>query len=149
MSLTKAELEKIISQLQDIPPPSDEERILSQREVIQRIRPVIKKLRSKGYTPQQIQGILDGSGLEVSRRQIELSTKKKRQSKVQPKREQGGTSKSQQKPFSSNKDGGADNDSLQQKHSQREAESETEPKDEKLSPRGSSHFTPDPDREDI
>ncbi|MBS8270853.1 hypothetical protein DYI26_19295 [Halomonas litopenaei] len=149
MSLTKAELEKIISQLQDIPPPSDEERILSQREVIQRIRPVIKKLRSKGYTPQQIQAILDSSGLEVSRRQIELSTKKKRQSKVQPKQEQSETSNSQQKPPSSNKDVEAGNDSLQQNHSHREVKSETEPKDDKLSPRGNSHFTPDPDREDI
>ncbi|MDL4860772.1 hypothetical protein NPJ88_000345 [Halomonas elongata] len=149
MSLTKAELEKIISQLQDIPPPSDEERLLSQREVIQRIRPVIKKLRQKGYSPQQVQAILEDSGLEISRRQIDLSIKKKSKRRGQPSASTRTTQPSRSESSSSNKQPESSSASRKKPETHKPSTSSNNDPSSDVTSHGSAHFTPDPDQEDI
>lgn len=153
MALTKAELESIISQLQDMPPPSDEERVLSHQEVIARVRPVIKKLRGKGYLPEQIQAILESSGLKISKHQVEQTTRKRRYTRKtkdsKPKTETGsqGGGKERSNPGKENEplDG---QDRYQEPPHKTGRDKKASDQIRKPSP-GSSHFTPDPDQEDI
>lgn len=145
MALTKAELDDIISKLADIPPPSDEERIVSRQEMISRLRPVIRKLRSKGYSPAQIHQILDQTGIEISRRQVELSVKKKQglSSKSTP-RSKSVTDTANRQPKGGLTTSPKDNQTSETTSSKPESIKHVDEQG-----RNTAHFTPDPDVEEL
>lgn len=153
MALTKAELEELISKLSEIPPPSDEERIISKDEVIAGLRPVIRKLKAKGYTPPQIHEILSSSGVEISRRQVELSVKKKRQTSPKNRKAGNPTNQPPNEPdanASPKQDEGKKSSSKSQRNNALQDKSKGDSFNKLSEPvRGSAHFTPDPDVENL
>lgn len=149
MSLTKADIDQIIGQLKDAPPPSDNEHVLSKKEVIQKMRPVIKKLKSKGYTTQQIHGILEMNGIEISMRQVDISVKKKRNTKKAEKRQIKSRKSSAPEP-SQIKDKNEKQDQKTDKKQGRLQKTEgSVDHDSTEDQKGGSYFTPEPDKEDI
>lgn len=153
MALTKAELEELISKLSEIPPPSDEERIISKNEVIAGLRPVIRKLKAKGYTPPQIHEILSSSGVKISRYQVELSVKKKRQTSSRKRTVEKPTNQISNETNANTKIHQDEGNKAASKKERSGALLDKSKGDYFNKPsesvRGSAHFTPDPDVEKL
>lgn len=85
MSITKSELDLILENLYEVPEPSDNEKLLSKREIKNQVRPVIASLKRKGYTNDQIFLILENSGLDATKNLVKVTAKnyRRNQSKTQ------------------------------------------------------------------
>ena len=70
MPLTVEEIERIAAELKDLPPIENKQRLVSKQEAVKLLAKEIASLQQRGYTFEQVAGLLHERGLELNTRTL-------------------------------------------------------------------------------